>query len=484
MLEAAERYNKLAAITARTAEQKSDYKGVQEEIIKLLGERAEQLNSLTKGTQAYNEMLKEQIRLELESQQAELVAASNAAHDKLENTEYWKTTGSYGVEYNSEVYKALDSAGKIGYNSNGDSMVFYDGETAIETYANLAEIMDIINDRLSELEKTNSELADEFVNDSTYKKMKENYEQLSEAAEEYLAAEVKRQSISYILENGIPETIQQQEDMNEAVIEAVDTTDKLTDKIKSLITVYGTIDERQVKFYEAFNSNEFSNVSESLKYMAERGELTATVWDYMSKSNNILSTKLKELGITTEEAVIWLNELFEGTADVSEGIESASEEVKDLSKALSSAESSISSLNKYIQTLGEGNGLTAQQVLELVDTYGLLLDQFTLTENGYKIEISALEQLREVQVQAAISARNSQIEQTQVLQTGLLDRIKAYGLEIESIASLAEAQAALLAVEQKRAEMSGSINSAADAEYYKGQLADMDSTIDTLKGIA
>lgn len=276
----------------------------------------------------------------------------------------------------------------------------------------------------------------------------------------------------------------QQEEMNKAVIDAVDTTDKLTDKIRGLITVYGTIDERQVKFYEAFNSNEFGNVSESLQYMAERGELTATVWDYMSRSNNNLSAKLKELGITTEEAVIWLNELFEGTADVGEGIEEAGKEIEDFTKTIETAEDKISTLNGYIQTLGEGNGLTAEQVLELVDTYGLLLDQFTLTENGYKIEISALEQLREAQVQSAISARNSQIEQTQVLQEGLLDRIKAYGLEINSIASLAEAQAALLAVEQQRNKTAESINSAADAEYYKGQLSDMDSIVGTLKDIA
>ena len=182
LLELTERYNALAELTNRTTEQENDYKSVQEEIIGLLGERAEELNNLTKGTQAYNEMLKEQIRLELESQQAEVIAASAAAHDKLENTEYWKTTGSYGVEYNSEVYKALDSAGKIGYNSNGNPMVFYDGETAIETYANLSEIMDVLNGRLNELEKTNSDLANEFVNDSTYQKLKENYEQLSEAA--------------------------------------------------------------------------------------------------------------------------------------------------------------------------------------------------------------------------------------------------------------------------------------------------------------
>lgn len=484
LLELTERYNTLAELTDRTAEQESDYKSVQEEIIELLGERAEELNNLTKGTQAYNEMLKEQIKLELESQRTEVIAASDAAHDKLENTEYWKTTGSYGVEYNSEVYKALDSAGKIGYNSNGDSMVFYGGETAIETYANLAEIMDVLNVKLNELEKSNSDLADEFVNDSTYQKLKENYEQLSEAAEEYLAAEVKRQSITYILDNGIPETIQQQEEMNKAVIDAVDTTDKLTDKIRGLITVYGTVDERQVKFYEAFNSNEFGNVSESLQYMAERGELTATVWDYMSRSNNNLSAKLKELGITTEEAVIWLNELFESTADVGEGIEEAGKEIEDFAKTIETAEDKISTLNGYIQTLGEGNGLTAEQVLELVDTYGLLLDQFTLTENGYKIEISALEQLREAQIQSAISARNSQIEQTQVLQEGLLDRIKAYGLEINSIASLAEAQAALLAVEQKRAAMSGDISSEAEYNYYKDQIADMDSIVDTLKDIA
>lgn len=485
LLELTERYNTLAELTDRTAEQESDYKSVQEEIIELLGERAEELNNLTKGTQAYNEMLKEQIKLELESQRTEVIAASDAAHDKLENTEYWKTTGSYGVEYNSEVYKALDSAGKIGYNSNGDSMVFYGGETAIETYANLAEIMDVLNGKLNELEKSNSDLADEFVNDSTYQKLKENYEQLSEAAEEYLAAEVKRQSITYILDNGIPETIQQQEDMNKAVIDAVDTTDKLTDKISGLITVYGTIDERQVKFYEAFNSNEFGNVSESLQYMAERGELTATVWDYMSRSNNNLSAKLKEFGITTEEAVIWLNELFEGTADVGEGIEEAGKEIEDFTKTIETAEDKISTLNGYIQTLGEGNGLTAEQVLELVDTYGLLLDQFTLTEQGYTIEVSALEKLREAQIKEAITAQESQIQQTLIIKENVLERLKAYGIEIEQITNLAEAQTALSLLQSDIAKESMSMSgSESDVKRMQSMAALADILEDVRDGFA
>lgn len=482
LIEATKQYNELSTIVERTVEQENDYKNVQEEIIGLIGGRSEKLKGLIKGTEDYNEALKEQIRLELQSQQADIINASNAAYKKMENTEYWKTTGLYGVDYGSEVHKALEKTGKIVYTPAGNASINYEGNTALETYANLSELVDILDGRLSELEQTNSELADEFADDRTYKKLKENYEQLNEAAEDYLAAEVKRQSISYILENGIPETVQQQEKMNKAVLDGINTTDKLTDEILDLITVYGTFNQEQADFYKIFKE---SNLPiEQLKEMAKSGELNTTVLGRMLDSNSDFASSMKSLGVTTGEAVQYIYELAESEKTVAEASGEAGKGIEDFAKDLETAETKISSLNKYIQTLGEGNGLTAEQVLELVDTYGLLLDQFTLTEQGYTIEVSALEKLREAQVQSAVSARNSQIEQTQVLQEGLLDRIKAYGLEIDSIANLAEAQAGLADIEKKRAEKANDISSESEYKYYKEQLSDMDATISTLKDIA
>ena len=121
--------------------------------------------------------------------------------------------------------------------------------------------------------------------------------------------------------------------------------------------------------------------------------------------------------------------------------------------------------------------------MELCDTYGLLAEQFTLTENGYKIEVSALEALRNAQIETAVSARKSQAEYTALTTQNVMERISAYGLEIKSISNIAEAEAALLALEAERAKIAGSINSAGDVNYYMPQLSELDSIIDSIRGL-
>lgn len=457
ILDLSKRYSELSEISVRTAEQDEEYKNVQQSIVELLGVRAEKLKELTEGSKEYNDELKKQIELELKSQEADIINASVAAKKELDSTVFWKTTGSYGVTYGSEVYNAFDSADKIGYNSNGDPTVFYNGKNALETYSNLSELMDILNDKLRELESTNSELANDFVNDSTYKKIKENYEQVGEAVEQYLEAEVKRQSIKYVLDpnNELPKTIQEQEAMNKAIIEAIDPTGRLADEITELIEVYGTIDQQKVDFFELINLDEYENVKNALIDIAKAGELNEKTLNSVSRSiGTDLIPKLDEMGLSTEDCIKYINELAasektveKNMSDMADEMEDTDEKLQSFADTISSSESSISSLNKYIETLNSGSGLTAQQVMELCDTYGLLAEQFTLTENGYKIEVSALETLRNAHIEDAVAARNSQIEQTQVMQTELLKRIKGYGLEITSISNLAEAQAALAEIE-------------------------------------
>lgn len=490
ILELSKRYSELSKISVRTAEQDEEYKNVQQDIIDMLGSRADALSCLTKGTKKYNEELERQIKLELESQRADIISASEAAKKELDSTVAWKTTGSYGVTYDSEVYSALDSAGKIGYNSNGDPTVFYKGEDALETYSNLSELMDILNYKLNELESTNSKLANDFVNDGTYKKIKENYEQVGEAVEKYLEAEVKRQSITYIIDNGLPSTIQKQEEMNKAVMNAVDPTGMFTNKIKDLITVYGTLDEQKVSFFKIFEESQFDDVKNQLLHLAETGNLNVMTYEKVAAAYGNFGSKMKEIGYGSDDVVSAVNEFYSSLSDTANGAETAAnnladttEKLQDFVSEISTAENGISNLNKYIDTLNSGNGLTAQQVMELCSSYGLLAEQFTLTEKGYKIEVSALETLRNAQIETAVSARKQQAEYTNLTTQNIMERISAYGLEIESITSIAEAEAALLVLETERAKLAGSINSAGDVKYYMPQISELDSIIDSIRGL-
>ena len=236
--------------------------------------------------------------------------------------------------------------------------------------------------------------------------------------------------------------------MNNAIFEATKLTEDYRDMVNDLVGTYYTATDSERDFVNALSTYEMP--VEQLTAMAAAGELHASNFEYMANQNTEFVKAMEEAGISTSEAVAYFYELAksektvsDNTEDLTDDVGMTASELEDLAKTIEATESSISTLNKYIQTLGEGNGLTAEQVLGLVDTYGLLLDQFTLTEQGYTIEVSALEKLREAQIKEAITAQESQIQQTLIIKENVLERLKAYGIEIEQITNLAEAQTAL-----------------------------------------
>lgn len=119
--------------------------------------------------------------------------------------------------------------------------------------------------------------------------------------------------------------------------------------------------------------------------------------------------------------------------------------------------------------------MTAKEVMELCETYGLLADQFTLTEKGYTIEVSALEELRDKQIEAAVTARLQQAGYTEAVINNILKRIQAYSDEVESISTVADAQLALekLKLQLSDAEANAHINSQYDYAKYQEQTADL-----------
>lgn len=187
---------------------------------------------------------------------------------------------------------------------------------------------------------------------------------------------------------------------------------------------------------------------------------------YFTKKNSV---------VTTETSVKATREATKATDEAAEQIELTDEDLAALAKTISSSESNITSLNKYMSTLAEGNGLTAKEVMELCETYGLLADQFTLTEKGYTIEVSALEELRDKQIEAAVTARLQQAGYTETVINNILKRIQAYSDEVKSISSVADAQLALekLKLQLSDAEANAHINSQYDYAKYQEQTADL-----------
>lgn len=198
---------------------------------------------------------------------------------------------------------------------------------------------------------------------------------------------------------------------------------------------------------------------------------------YFAKKNSV---------VATETSVKATREATKATGEAAEQLELTDEELAEFAKTVSDSESNITSLNKYMSTLAEGNGLTAKEVMELCETYGLLADQFTLTEKGYTIEVSALEELRDKQIEAAVTARLQQAGYTETVINNILKRIQAYSDEVKSISTVADAQLALekLKLQLSDAEANAHINSQYDYAKYQEQTADLRDLVGETKNYA
>ncbi|MGN1303776.1 MAG: phage tail tape measure protein [Oscillospiraceae bacterium] len=210
---------------------------------------------------------------------------------------------------------------------------------------------------------------------------------------------------------------------------------------------------------------------------ATKNMTTAEKAYYFAKKNSANVTE------SSAKAAKTYSKAAEETAEV---IGLTDEELKKLASTISDAESNITDLNKYMETLAEGNGLTAKEVMELCETYGLLADQFTLTEKGYTIEVSALEELRDKQIETAVTARLEQAGYTEEVVANILKRIQAYSDEVKGISSVADAQ---LALEKLKLQLSDTqsnvhISSPYEAKQYGEQVDDLRELIGQTEGYA
>ena len=109
--------------------------------------------------------------------------------------------------------------------------------------------------------------------------------------------------------------------------------------------------------------------------------------------------------------------------------------VEAVKKEVDSYNDSISTLNKAIDSINEGNSLSYDEMIKLVNLYPQLQDKVIKTTKGYTFEVSALEDLKS----QSYTTRNSYIDnQIAMSKTALEEtkvRLTALRLELEGIAS-------------------------------------------------
>lgn len=145
-----------------------------------------------------------------------------------------------------------------------------------------------------------------------------------------------------------------------------------------------------------------------------------------------------------------------------------------INSQLKTYQSEISSLAGHITTLNNGGSLTAEQMISLIELYPELSSRVQETADGFSIEVSALETLRASQVDSATAMKISQMGFSETVLAEVESRMSMYKNEIMAIKNLADAQAFLLKADsdiQHAQEMLSNPNIDHWAkEYYQDQI--------------
>lgn len=137
---------------------------------------------------------------------------------------------------------------------------------------------------------------------------------------------------------------------------------------------------------------------------------------------------------------------------------------------LSDYSSKIGTLNGYIDKLSNGQKLSADETLKLIELYPELAKQIVTTADGFQIEIEKLGELNQANIDAVVQYKLAQTELTKILSEESLKRLEQYKGEALAVATFADVARIYKDVQGKGGVGGYSVNSAADAEQLNNIL--------------
>lgn len=244
------RYEELNKITDKTKNQEEEFASIQEEIIELLGEKANVLDRLTEGTDEYNKKLEELTKEQIRQYALQAQSASNAAFEELKNL--GEDASLWGGAAFKEAYKKRNELEKTGidlgfyrnlvqeiYGSRMESLYGDNDITDRDILRALYGSYDpetIAYHAIDDIEAMISGLYEGgYADTSVYTNLYNAFKDLKENAISSLTAIAQNEAWKYVYENGFPETREEIDKIINSVVEATGATDSFIETIEETI---------------------------------------------------------------------------------------------------------------------------------------------------------------------------------------------------------------------------------------------------------
>nr|WP_138756530.1 phage tail tape measure protein [Paenibacillus sinopodophylli] len=188
------------------------------------------------------------------------------------------------------------------------------------------------------------------------------------------------------------------------------------------------------------NTVEFStkivDVSEQIGVLDERIKNS-------QQSLDMLDGKLGSTTDSTDDFRLAMAESANETEANDDAIVDVGDALEDLQKEIVNVSGSIADLNQLSADLAKGQSLNAEAAETLINQYPQLAASIYKTADGWSFEEGAVESLRQSKLELLETSRFTQAGITSSMYTELEKRLEYYGVELDSIGSLAEAQSVM-----------------------------------------
>ena len=206
---------------------------------------------------------------------------------------------------------------------------------------------------------------------------------------------------------------------------------------RDVSTKTGELLSKRQKLEEVNNS-----LAESSKYLQGQDK------EYLESQKKVIDSTLDVINKTyiLESSIGGAGETIN---DTSNGIDDMTNKLEKLSSAYDDNVDSCELLNSAINSINDGQTLTGETIVELLEKYPELRNQLTLTEKGYTLNKEELVRLRDQSVDTFNTMIDKEVASAEVAIQSAKDRIRANEAEIESIYKLAQAENLLFGIKNK-----------------------------------
>lgn len=406
---------KLSAVTDKTVEQEEQYATVTEDIIDLLGYRANALKDLTAGTEEYTDKLKELTKAEIERNYKTSQTATNAAREQLnalDYNDYWgentyfdpsKRIDLHIEDASEQEQQFIEEIKKAGLSVWGGVKNEIGGSHKVNVYTALS------GNPLSDIQRVQDILrwmADNgYATLDIYNQFAGFEETLYEAIYSYLESEAQTQTLAALMNgDGIIDTQAEFDAIVDKVMEASGATEDYREDIESLVKEYSGFSSASESVNESLD-----DTVKAIEYLSEASidELVSALEEMRDLESEAEEIEEKRLAITEAQQAV---------TEAQQEAEEARLEILEKQKAVLEAQKALEdarknrSVRRFNAATGTYEWVTDEKAV--ADAEEDLKDAEDAVEKAKQQHAETLEAIKsaEEKVQEVVDAFNEYIE--------------------------------------------------------------------------